>query len=82
MVGCQVFPPSIERGTYYGASFLARIGYFDKADRFWTDREFPDAEAVRQKIAGYVLKHLGSGGSGGGYYQSTLRECLKIEAPK
>jgi len=73
---------SIEEGTYYGASFLARIGYFDKADRFWTDRDFPDAEAVRQKIAGYVMKHLGSGGSGGSYYESTLRECLKIDVAK
>lgn len=73
---------SIEEGTYYGASFLARIGYFDRADRFWTNRDFPEAEAVRQRIAGFVLKHLGSGGSGGGYYGSTLSECLKIEPPK
>jgi hypothetical protein len=73
---------SLEEGTYYGASFLARIGYFDKADRFWTNREFPEAGEVRQRIAGFVLKHLGSGGSGGGYYEDTLSECLKVEAPK
>jgi hypothetical protein len=73
---------SLEEGTYYGASFLARIGYFDKADRFWTNREFPEAEAVRQRIAGFIIKHLGSGGSGGGYYEDALSECLKVEAPK
>jgi hypothetical protein len=65
---------SLEEGTEYGASFLTRIGYFDKAERFWTDQEFPQAEEVRQRIIDYILKHRGSGGSGGGYYESALEE--------
>jgi len=67
---------SLEEGTCYGASFLGRIGYFDKTERFWTTREFPEAEAVRQKIIGYILSHRGSGGSGGSYYESALVEDL------
>ncbi len=67
---------SLEEGEYYAASFLGRIGFFDKAERFWTDREFPEAEAVRQKIIAYILKHRGSGGSGGSYYESALVEVF------
>ena len=63
---------SLEEGEYYAASFLGRLGFFDKSERFWTDREFPDAEEVRQKIIGYILNHRGSGGSGGSYYESVL----------
>jgi hypothetical protein len=72
---------SIEEGTYYGASFLSRIGYFDKAQRFWTTRDFPEAGEVRSRIAGFVLEHRDTGGSGGGYYEDTLGECLKIAKP-
>jgi hypothetical protein len=34
----------------YGALFLRDAGYFDAANRFWTDRSFPEAEAVRSRI--------------------------------
>jgi hypothetical protein len=67
---------SIEEGEYYAASFLARIGFFDKSKRFWTDREFPEADAIRQTIIAYVLAHRNTGGSGGGYYESILVDCL------
>jgi len=67
---------SLEEGTYYGASFLARIGFFDKSLRFWTDQEFPQANEVRQRIIAYILKHRATGGSGGGYYESALEDCL------
>ncbi len=65
---------SIEEGMDYGAAFLGRIGYFDKSKRFWTDRDFPDAPAVRDRIAGYIHKHENSGGSGGDNYDSALEE--------
>lgn len=39
---------------YYGVSFLADAGYFDKQDRFWTDRDFADGPAVRDKIAARI----------------------------
>jgi hypothetical protein len=69
---------SIEEGEYYAASFLARIGFFDKKERFWTGREFPEATAIREKILAYVRAHQTTGGSGGGYYESILKDCLKV----
>ncbi len=35
---------------YYGVSFLDDAGYFDKSKRFWSDKDFLDAPAVRTKI--------------------------------
>ena len=58
---------SKEESTYYGASFLSRLGYFDRSKRFWTDEDYPDAEAVRQKILTYALKHAKSSPTGGEY---------------
>jgi len=37
---------SLETSYYFGTAFLVRAGYFDKARRFWTDREFPEAAAA------------------------------------
>lgn len=34
----------------YGALFLNDAGYFDAGKRFWTDKSFPEAEAVRSRI--------------------------------
>ena len=65
---------SKEEGTYYGASFLARIGFFDKSKRFWTDQDFPEAEEIRQRIVSYIEKHLESGATGGDYYRSALNQ--------
>ncbi len=62
---------SHEDAEYYGASFLARIGYFDPAQRFWTDRNFPEGDEVRKRILGFVKAHQGSGPTGDNY-RSTL----------
>ena len=35
---------------YYGVSFLQEIGYFQRDKRFWTDKDFPDADVVRDRI--------------------------------
>jgi hypothetical protein len=35
---------------YFGVGFLHEIGYFAKANRFWTERTFPEAEEVRNRI--------------------------------
>jgi hypothetical protein len=64
---------SKEEGTYYGVSFLSRIGFFDKSRRFWTDQEFLEANEVRQRIIAYIEKHRATGGAGGEYYRSALR---------
>ena len=65
---------SMEESTSWGVSFLARIGFFDPAKRFWTDAGFPDAEPIRQKLIGYIEKHKAAGGAGGVYYQHDLEE--------
>ncbi|MGD0649626.1 MAG: hypothetical protein ABSA97_00535 [Verrucomicrobiia bacterium] len=72
---------SIEDGTYYGASFLARLGYFDKSKRFWTDKDFPEAEGVRQRIISFIEKHHKSGAMGGTQYESALEELNYTAAP-
>jgi hypothetical protein len=71
---------SLEEGEYYAASFLGRIGFFDKSERFWTDREFPEAAEVQQRIIAYILKHRSSGGSGGSYYESALVDVFHYSA--
>ncbi|HUJ09787.1 MAG TPA: hypothetical protein VL171_07150 [Verrucomicrobiae bacterium] len=72
---------SLEEGEYYGTSFLARIGVFDKQERFWANHEFPEADAIRQKILAYVLAHQRTGGSGGGYYEGILEDCFDYSPP-
>jgi hypothetical protein len=65
---------SLEESVYFGTAFLARIGYFDRAQRFWTDEEFPGALEAKQHIAQFIRAHLGSGGEGGTYYRDALAE--------
>jgi len=70
---------SLEESVYYGVSFLSRIGFFDKSDRFWTKQKFKDAESIRMKIIEYILKHKDTGGSGGSYYESALTDYLNYK---
>ncbi|HEY2467292.1 MAG TPA: hypothetical protein VGI45_05570 [Terracidiphilus sp.] len=42
----------------YGIWFLRETGYFQREDRFWTDQDFPDANAVRGRIEA-KLKSIG-----------------------
>jgi hypothetical protein len=72
---------SLEESVYYGVSFLGRIGYFDKLDRFWTEQTFKDADSIRIKIIGYIIKHQATGGSGGSYYESALTDYLNYKSP-
>ena len=62
---------SLEDAEYYGTSFLSRSGYFDPAQRFWTDRDFPDSAAVKKRILAFVQAHRHSGPIGDSY-RSTL----------
>ena len=71
---------SFEEGVYYGTSFLGRIGFFNKNDRFWTEQEFSQSDAVRKKIIDFILKHIKSGGSGGSYYESALKDYLDYKS--
>jgi hypothetical protein len=63
---------SIEDAEYYGASFLDRIGFFDRSKRFWTDQDFPQAAAIRARIRDFAKQHAASGPTGD-HYQSTIR---------
>lgn len=65
---------SLEEETGFGVSLLARAGVFDKSKRFWTDEDFPEAEGVRQRLIDFIRNHMASGGAGGTYYESDLRE--------
>lgn len=42
----------------YGVDFLRETGYFRREDRFWTDQDFPGADAVRARIEA-KLKSVG-----------------------
>jgi hypothetical protein len=70
---------SVEEHTYWGASFLARAGYFDAAKRFWT--RDPQAEKVRQRIVRYIEQHRGTGGAGGNYYEGALEQMGALTVP-
>ncbi len=65
---------SLEEANYFGATFLARIGYFDRARRFWTDTDFPESDAIRKRILDHVAKNIQTGGAGGTYYRGILAE--------
>jgi hypothetical protein len=73
---------SLEESMEYGVSFLARIGFFDKSKRFWTNQDFPQAEEVRSRILSYVTKHQSSGGAGGTQYQGVLEDLNDVSAKK
>jgi hypothetical protein len=42
----------------YGVNFLVDAGYFNRAKRFWTNQDFPNAETVRDRIE-TKLKSIG-----------------------
>ena len=46
---------SLPNSYYFTLAFLDVIGYFDPKGRFWTDRDFPEVEAVTAKLRAHVL---------------------------
>ena len=65
---------SVEASEYFGVSFLVRIGYFDHARQFWTDRNFPNAARDRERIIGFIRSHYASAGAGGSPYRNALSQ--------
>ena len=65
---------SVEEEISFGASLLDQAGVFDRAKRFWTIDEFPEAQEVRTRIIGFIGKHIESGGAGGTYYRHLLED--------
>lgn len=45
---------TLSSGFYFGVGFLHESGFFSKRQRFWTDREFPQASAIRKRILGRI----------------------------
>jgi hypothetical protein len=45
----------------YGDCFLNETGYYDPEKRFWTDQDFPEAQAIHKRVSA-KLKTLGDGG--------------------
>jgi hypothetical protein len=41
---------SLLESYYFAVAFLDTVGYFEVAKRFWTDRAFPEAPAVRARL--------------------------------
>jgi hypothetical protein len=40
---------------YFTIAFLDTVGYFDRANRFWTEMEFPEAPALRARFEDRLL---------------------------
>ncbi len=47
---------SLAEGYYFTVAFLETVGYFDPAKRFWTDRAFAGAPALRGQLAHHVSR--------------------------
>jgi hypothetical protein len=46
---------SMSESYYFTIAFLDTVGYFDPAKRFWTERSFPEAPAVRARLENRLL---------------------------
>ena len=47
---------SLAEGYYFTIAFLETVGYFNPARRFWTDRAFAEAPALRGQLARHVSR--------------------------
>jgi len=47
---------SLTEGYYFTIAFLDTVGYFDSAKRFWTNRAFPEAPALRAWLEPHVRR--------------------------
>jgi hypothetical protein len=71
---------TLEGAYYYGTSFLARIGYFDRHRRFWTNEDFPAATAMAGTLRRRMTELLAAAGpQRGEYYRSALGQLGSAE---
>ena len=47
---------ALAEAYYFTIAFLDTVGYFDPAKRFWTEREFPEAPALRSRLERHVRR--------------------------
>jgi hypothetical protein len=46
---------ALPESYYFTIAFLDTVGHFDPAKRFWSDRQFPDAESLRARLETRLL---------------------------
>ena len=46
---------SLPESYYFTIAFLATVGYFDATRRFWTELDYPEAPAVRERLKDRLL---------------------------
>ena len=46
---------SLPESYYFTVAFLDTVGFFDPAKRFWTDRGFPEAAALKGQLERRIL---------------------------
>jgi hypothetical protein len=54
-IAARAIGESLPESCYFTVSFLDTVGYFDPAKRFWTERAFPEASAVRERLESHLL---------------------------
>lgn len=47
---------ALAESYYFAIAFLDNVGFFDPAKRFWTDRTFPEAAALRTQLERHVMQ--------------------------
>ncbi|HEY3910993.1 MAG TPA: hypothetical protein VGM07_14025 [Stellaceae bacterium] len=47
---------SLPESYYFTVAFLETVGFFDPEKRFWTDRDFPQAAALRNLLEWQILR--------------------------
>ncbi|MBV8132194.1 MAG: hypothetical protein JO282_06750 [Alphaproteobacteria bacterium] len=55
-VAARAKSESLSESYYFTVAFLDTVGYFDPAKRFWTDRVFPEAPALRARLAHHIQR--------------------------
>jgi hypothetical protein len=54
-IAVRAIGESLPESYYFTIAFLDTVGYFDCANRFWTERAFPEAPAVRARLEDRLL---------------------------
>ena len=49
-VAARAKSESLSESYYFTVAFLDTVGYFERAKRFWTKLDFPEASAVRERL--------------------------------
>jgi hypothetical protein len=73
------YDDSVEASYYFGTSFLVRVGFFNPARRFWTDRPLADPAPIKGALETTLKRRIAenAGAAGGYFYQSALEQLLE-----